>query len=46
MTEEIVTEISDRYKELYYQMIRKPIDKVDYSNILERIGASIDNSIN
>jgi phosphoribosylaminoimidazole-succinocarboxamide synthase len=46
MTDEIVKNISDRYKELYHQVIGKPIGEVNYSNILERIEASIVNSIN
>jgi phosphoribosylaminoimidazole-succinocarboxamide synthase len=46
MTAEIVTNISARYKELYHQMMGKPINAVNYSNILERIESSIVNSIN
>ena len=46
MTDEMVKKISDRYKELYHQMIGKPINEINYSNILERIESSIVNSIN
>lgn len=46
MTDEIVANISARYKELYQQMMGKPINPINYSNILERIEASIVNSIN
>jgi len=46
MTDEIVKKISERYKELYHQMIGKPISEINYSNILERIESCIVNSIN
>ncbi len=46
MTDPIVKNISDRYKELYQQVIGQPIGEINYSNILERIEASIVNSIN
>lgn len=46
MTDPIVKNISDRYKELYQQVIGKPIGEINYSNIVERIEASIVNSIN
>ncbi|MBI1767984.1 MAG: phosphoribosylaminoimidazolesuccinocarboxamide synthase [Bacteroidetes bacterium] len=46
MTDPIVKNISDRYKELYQQVIGQPIAEINYSNILERIEASIVNSIN
>jgi len=46
MTDEMVKKISERYKELYHQMIGKPINEINYSNILERIQSSIVNSIN
>ncbi len=46
MTDLIVKNISDRYKELYQQVIGQPIGKINYLNILERIEAGIVNSIN
>jgi phosphoribosylaminoimidazole-succinocarboxamide synthase len=46
MTDPIVKSISDRYKELYQQVIGQPIGEINYSNIPERIEASIVNSIN
>ena len=46
MTDPIVKNISDRYKELYQQVIGQPIGEINYSNIVERIEASIVNSIN
>jgi len=46
MTDEIVANISARYKELYQQMMGKPINAINYSDILERIESSIVNSIN
>jgi len=46
MTDSIVKNISDRYIELYQQVIGQPIGEVNYSRILERIEASIVNSIN
>ncbi len=45
MTDEIVKNISDRYKELYQQMMGEYVTKINYSNILERIEKSIVNSI-
>src|SRR5258708_14379508 len=35
MTDEIVTSISERYKELYGQIIGKPLLEINYSNILQ-----------
>jgi len=46
MTDPIVKNISDRYKELYQQVIGQPIEPINYDNILERIESSIVNSIN
>jgi phosphoribosylaminoimidazole-succinocarboxamide synthase len=46
MTDPIVKNISDRYKELYQQVIGQPIGGINYSDILERIEGSIVNSIN
>jgi phosphoribosylaminoimidazole-succinocarboxamide synthase len=46
MTDPIVKNISDRYKELYQQVIGQPIESINYDNILERIESSIVNSIN
>jgi phosphoribosylaminoimidazole-succinocarboxamide synthase len=46
MTDPIVKNISDRYKELYEQVIGRSIEPINYSNILERIESSIVNSIN
>ncbi|MGC4023627.1 MAG: phosphoribosylaminoimidazolesuccinocarboxamide synthase [Cyclobacteriaceae bacterium] len=46
MTDEIVKNISDRYKELYKQVMGESINEINYSNILERIETSIVNSIN
>jgi phosphoribosylaminoimidazole-succinocarboxamide synthase len=46
MTDPIVKNISDRYKELYEQVIGQPVDAINYTNILERIESSIVNSIN
>jgi len=46
MTDPIVKNISDRYKELYHQVIGQPLDEINYSDILERIESSIVNSIN
>ncbi len=45
MTEEVVTTISDRYKELYHQMTGKKLDPINYDLLLERIEKSIVNSI-
>lgn len=46
MTDPIVKNISDRYKELYEQVIGQPVETINYTNILERIESSIVNSIN
>jgi phosphoribosylaminoimidazole-succinocarboxamide synthase len=46
MTDEIVTSISDRYKELYQQMTGKKLDPINYDSLLDRIEKSIVNSIN
>ena len=46
MTDAIVKGISDRYKELYQQVMGEPIGEINYSNITERIEASIVKSIN
>lgn len=46
MTDEVVKRISDRYKELYAQVMGEPIAPINYSGILERIETAIVNSIN
>lgn len=46
MTDEIVTLISNRYKELYQQVQGTSLPPVDYSHITQRIEQSILNSIN
>ncbi len=46
MTDEVVKGISDRYKELYAQVMGEPIAQINYSGILERIESAIVNSIN
>jgi phosphoribosylaminoimidazole-succinocarboxamide synthase len=46
MTDEVVKGISDRYKELYHQVMGEPISDINYSGILERIQTAIVNSIN
>jgi phosphoribosylaminoimidazole-succinocarboxamide synthase len=46
MTDPIVNNISERYKELYQQVIGQAIEPINYTNILERIESSIVNSIN
>lgn len=46
MTDEIVSTISDRYKELYRQVMGFPLIEIAYTNIAERIESSIINSIN
>jgi phosphoribosylaminoimidazole-succinocarboxamide synthase len=46
MTDEIVSSISTRYKELYQQMRGEPLGTVDYESILPRVRESIINSIN
>lgn len=45
MTDEIVTSISARYKELYQQVRGEALVPVDYSSILGRIEQSIRNSL-
>jgi phosphoribosylaminoimidazole-succinocarboxamide synthase len=46
MTDDIVTSISARYKELYRQMRGEALSSVDYSRMNQRIEQSILNSIN
>ncbi|HTE30979.1 MAG TPA: phosphoribosylaminoimidazolesuccinocarboxamide synthase [Chryseolinea sp.] len=46
MTDEIVTNISSRYKELYQQVRGESLPVVDYSGITQRIEQIILNSIN
>lgn len=46
MTDEIVSSISNRYKELYEQVRGERLLQVDYSHISQRIEQSILNSIN
>ena len=46
MTDEVVTSISARYKELYEQMTGAALPPVDYSGMLPRIEQNITNSIN
>jgi phosphoribosylaminoimidazole-succinocarboxamide synthase len=46
MTDEIVSSISARYKELYQQMRGEALSAVDYEAILPRVQQSIINSIN
>lgn len=46
MTDEIVSSISARYKELYQQVRGESLDSVDYAAILPRIERNIVNSIN
>lgn len=46
MTDEVVSSISARYKELYHQMTGEALSPVDNSTILSRIRQSIINSIN
>lgn len=46
MTDEIVSSISDRYKELYQQMTGKKLEPINYDSLFERIEQSIVNSIN
>jgi phosphoribosylaminoimidazole-succinocarboxamide synthase len=45
MTDEIVTTISNRYKELYQQVRGEALPAIDYSGILPRIERNIINSI-
>lgn len=46
MTDDIVTSISTRYKELYQQVRGESLSSIDYSYINQRIEQSILNSIN
>ena len=46
MTDAVVTLISDRYKELYEQVMGKSLDPLTGNNLMERIERSIINSIN
>ena len=46
MTDAVVTEISDRYRELYTQMTGNPLSPVDYEHLPQRIERAIVNSIN
>jgi len=46
MTDAIVTSISDRYKELYAQVMGEQLASINYDNLTERIERSIVNSIN
>jgi phosphoribosylaminoimidazole-succinocarboxamide synthase len=46
MTDSIVSSISARYKELYYQVRGESLSDIDYDQILPRIERSIINSIN
>lgn len=46
MTDEIVSSISERYKELYQQVTGKTLEPVNYSGLLQRIELSIVNSLN
>ena len=46
MTDNVVTSISARYKELYQQMTGASLEPLDYAAILPRIERSIINSIN
>jgi phosphoribosylaminoimidazole-succinocarboxamide synthase len=45
MTDQIVSSISDRYKELYIQVTGETLASVDYSTLLQRIEQSIINSL-
>jgi phosphoribosylaminoimidazole-succinocarboxamide synthase len=45
MTDEVVKGISDRYKELYSQVMGEALAPINYSGILERIETAIVNSI-
>ncbi|MBT1698272.1 phosphoribosylaminoimidazolesuccinocarboxamide synthase [Fulvivirgaceae bacterium PWU4] len=46
MTDEIVSSISARYKELYQQVRGESLDPVDYAAILPRVERNVINSIN
>lgn len=45
MTDSIVRSISDRYKELYVQVTGETLPAVDYPSLMQRIEASIINSL-
>lgn len=45
MTDEMVSSISARYKELYQQMSGEPLQPIDYNKILSRVEQSITNSL-
>ncbi len=45
MTDEIVSSISNRYKELYQQVTGESLQDIDYSNILSRIEQAIGDSV-
>jgi len=45
MTDEIVASISNRYKELYQQVIGEKLADINYNSLMERIEKSIANSI-
>lgn len=45
MTDEIVTSISNRYKELYQHVSGEPLPTIDHTTLFERIEKSILNSI-
>lgn len=45
MTDEIVSSISARYKELFHQMTGEPLGSVNYGDMLRRIEQNIINSI-
>jgi phosphoribosylaminoimidazole-succinocarboxamide synthase len=46
MTDEVVSGISDRYKELYRQFTGSSLQTLNEENIMERIAKNISNSIN
>lgn len=46
MTDDVVSSISARYKELYQQMTGQSLEPIDYSGILPRIRDNVVNSIN
>lgn len=45
MTDDMVSSISARYKELYQQMSGEPLQPIDYNKILSRVEQSITNSL-
>lgn len=45
MTDEVVTDISNRYKELYEQLRGEKLPDIDYTHLGERIQANVLNSI-